>query len=134
MEKKTGLPPLKSTTGVYMASLFLPALVCMPNHWIGLLGQWFGLTDYIGAWCFGYNNGMIGGCIVLPSFHRDFNLPGLGTSQYNNIISNLVSFTQIGGMFGSLLVYPIVKSYGRKPALAIGGFAYTAGAAMQVCS
>lgn len=29
----------------------------------------------LGSWMFGYNNGVIGGVLVLPSFMRDFNLP-----------------------------------------------------------
>lgn len=86
---------------------------------------------YIAAWCFGYSNGVIGGCIVLPSFHRDFRLPHEDTSEYKNIVSNIVSFTQLGGLAGSLLVFPIVKTYGRKLALAVGGALYFAGAAMQ---
>lgn len=47
-------------------------------------------------------------------------------------MSNIVSYTQIGGLAGSLLVFPIVKIYGRRLALAVGGALYFAGAAMQV--
>jgi MFS family permease len=81
---------------------------------------------------FGYNNGVIGGCIVLPSFHRDFNLPPVGTKEYTTIISNIVSFLQIGALAGSLLVFSIVKFLGRRCALGCGGGVFFIGCSMQV--
>jgi len=80
---------------------------------------------------FGYNNGVVGGCMVLPAFRRDFNLPLAGTFQYTTITSNIVSFLQIGALVGSLLVFPIVKSFGRRSALGISGVVFFIGAAMQ---
>jgi len=87
-----------------------------------------------GTWMFGFNNGVIGGCVVLPSFHRDFNLPPTTSTAYTSIISNIVSFVQIGALAGSFLVFPIVKNLGRRWALVFSGATFFAGSAMQVFS
>lgn len=81
---------------------------------------------------FGYNNGVIGGCIVLPAFHRDFGLPDKGTDRYNAIVSNIVSFVQLGALAGALLIFPIVRMWGRKKALCVAGITYVTGCSLQV--
>ena len=82
---------------------------------------------------FGYNNGVIAGVLVLPSFYHDFHLPPVGTASYNNITSNIVSFLQIGGLVGAVGTFPAMKYWGRKVALAIAAAVYLVGAALQVC-
>ena len=81
---------------------------------------------------FGYNNGIIGGVIVLPSFHDDFKLPSPGSAAYNNITSNIVSLLQIGGLVGAVLTFPVMKLWGRKIALSVAAGVYTIGALLQV--
>lgn len=83
---------------------------------------------------FGYNNGVIGGCIVLPSFHRDFGLPPVGSTEYSNVISNIVSFLQIGALAGSLLIFSVVRHFGRRWALGCGAGIFFIGSIMQVFS
>jgi MFS family permease len=90
------------------------------------------LLTCLGSWMFGYNVGVIGGCIVLPSFHSDFRLPETGTTSYNNISSNIVSMLQIGGLVGSLSMFPIMSRWGRKMALSFAAAVYLVGAIMQV--
>jgi MFS family permease len=87
----------------------------------------------LGSWMFGYNNGIIGGVLVLPSFYRDFNLPPVGTSSYNTITANIVSFLQIGGLCGAMATFPLMKKFGRRIALIVAAGIYTLGAALQVC-
>jgi MFS family permease len=87
----------------------------------------------LGSWMFGYNNGVIAGVLVLPAFVRDFHLPNSGSSSYNNIIENIVSLLQIGGLFGAMLTFPCMKSYGRRIALACAAVVYLLGALLQVC-
>lgn len=82
---------------------------------------------------FGYNNGVIGGVLVLPSFTHAFSLPPTGTPAYNSIIENIVSLFQIGGLIGAMATFPGMKFWGRRVALAISAGVYTVGAAVQVC-
>lgn len=81
---------------------------------------------------FGYNNGVIAGVLVLPSFFRDFNLPPVGTSSYNDVTANIVSFLQIGGLVGVLATFPLMKYSGRKISLVVAAAVYFLGAALQV--
>lgn len=80
------------------------------------------------------NAGIIAGVLVLPSFFRDFNLPPVGTSEYNNVTANVVSLLQIGGLIGSVATFPCMKYWGRKIALVVAALVYLFGAALQVCS
>jgi hypothetical protein len=82
---------------------------------------------------FGYNNGVIAGVLVLPSFSRDFNLPTVGTKAYNNVTGNIVSLLQIGGLVGSLGTFGAMKYWGRRGAMMFSGSVYLVGAVMQVC-
>lgn len=82
---------------------------------------------------FGYNNGVIAGVLVLPSFVHDFKLPTNGTPAYNTIIENIVSLLQIGGLVGAMATFPCMKYWGRKVALAISAGVYLVGAVLQVC-
>lgn len=82
---------------------------------------------------FGYNNGVIAGVLVLPSFYRDFNLPPVGTKEYNDVTGNIVSLLQIGGLVGSLGTFGVMKFWGRRGAMIAAGAVYLVGAVMQVC-
>jgi len=87
----------------------------------------------LGSWMFGYNNGIIAGVLVLPSFRQDFRLPEVGTPTYDYITSNIVSLLQIGGLTGAVATFPAMKYWGRKVALCIAAAVYLLGAALQVC-
>lgn len=86
----------------------------------------------LGSWMFGYNVGVIGGTIVLPSFHSDFHLPDIGTSEYNTISSNIISMFQLGGLLGSMLTFPATTFCGRTIIMAIASAIYLIGSALQV--
>jgi MFS family permease len=75
---------------------------------------------------------VIAGVLVLPSFFRDFNLPPVGTHEYNNVTGKIVSLLQIGGLIGSMATFPCMKYWGRKVALMVAAVVYTFGAALQV--
>jgi MFS family permease len=87
----------------------------------------------LGSWMFGYNNSVIAGVLVLPSFVRDFKLPPSGTTPYNNIVENVVSLLQIGGLVGSVATFPLMKRSGRKIAMTVAATVYLLGAVLQVC-
>lgn len=90
------------------------------------------LLSCFGSWMFGYNIGVIGGTIVLPSFHASFNLPPMGTTAYNTIQANIVSMLQIGGLVGSLGMFFIIRRYGRRWGLIGSAGIYLIGAILQV--
>ena len=87
----------------------------------------------LGSWMFGYNNGVISGVLVLPAFHRDFDLQTVGSAAYNNTTANIVSFFQIGGLVGSMATFQAMKYWGRRISLGIAGCVYMLGAVLQVC-
>lgn len=82
----------------------------------------------------GYNNGVISGLLVLPSFISAFHLPPPGTPAYNTIIENIVSLLQIGGLVGAMATFPGMKYWGRRWALVISAGVYGLGAGLQVCT
>lgn len=96
----------------------------------------YGLTllASLGSWMFGYNNGVISGVLVLPSFIKSFDLPPLNTPAYDNTVANIVSLFQIGGLTGSISMFGCMKVWGRKLCLACAGVVYLLGAVLQVCS
>jgi MFS family permease len=75
---------------------------------------------------------VIGGTIVLSSFYSDFQLPPVGTAAYDNIIANIVSVLQLGGLLSAVLTFPAMKYWGRKISLIIAAAVYFFGAAFQV--
>ena len=81
---------------------------------------------------FGYQNGVIPGVLVLPSFFRDFKLPPVGAQHYNNVTGNIVSLLQIGGLVGSMSMFPVMRWAGRRGGLGVSAAAYFVGAALQV--
>lgn len=85
-----------------------------------------------GSWMFGYNNGVIGGTIILPSFHATFSLPDPTTPEYATITSTIVSLLQLGALLGSLLIFPLVRLAGRLPSLALGSLLFAFGCLLQV--
>ncbi|OBT81280.1 hypothetical protein VE02_10150 [Pseudogymnoascus sp. 03VT05] len=86
------------------------------------------------SWMFGYNNGVIGGAIILPSFHAAFSLPAPATPEYATITSTIVSLLQLGALVGSLLIFPLVRLSGRLPSLALGSVLFAFGSLLQVFS
>jgi MFS family permease len=86
----------------------------------------------LGSWMFGYTNAVIAGVLVLPSFVRDFHLPAMGSTSYNNITSNIVSLVQVGGVAGAIATFPAMKYWGRKIALCIAAAVYFVGASLMV--
>ncbi|KAL7275519.1 hypothetical protein RUND412_001544 [Rhizina undulata] len=92
------------------------------------------LLACMGALMFGYNLGVIGGCITLPNFHQDFNLPPVGTEAYNFITANIISCFQGGTFFGALMAFPITERWGRIKGMGLAGLIFVAGAAMQTWS
>ncbi|KAJ8096941.1 general substrate transporter [Lipomyces tetrasporus] len=65
----------------------------------------------------GYDNGFVGGTLVLASFKAEFGLDKLPTTEFNVVTANIVSTFQVGCFFGALLVYPFGHLYGLRRGL-----------------
>ncbi|KAH8929882.1 general substrate transporter, partial [Atractiella rhizophila] len=83
---------------------------------------------YLGALLFGYDTGVAGGVIALPSFQYDFGLVdkrnAVATTHHDkkrvaDLSANVVSVLQAGAFFGALAAAPLTDRLGRKPAIAI---------------
>jgi MFS family permease len=88
------------------------------------------ICAYQGIFIFGYDTGVGGGVIALPSFVRDFGLSGSPT-YVANTQGNVVSILQGGCFFGALLGAPLTTRIGRKLALQIECAVFLVGAVIQ---
>ncbi|KAF8053778.1 general substrate transporter, partial [Lyophyllum atratum] len=93
-----------------------------------------GVCACAGSLVFGYNIGVIGGCIALPSFHRDFNLAPLNTAEYSYVAANIVSAMQGGAFFGSMGTFPITEKIGRRFSLTIASLMFFLGSLIMTFS
>lgn len=97
-----------------------------------ILVYFTGVCACAGSLVFGYNIGVIGGCIALPSFHRDFNLAPLNTAEYSYVAANIVSAMQGGAFFGSMGTFPITEKIGRRFSLTIASLMFFLGSLIMV--
>ncbi|KAK9366886.1 general substrate transporter [Lipomyces kononenkoae] len=75
----------------------------------------------------GFDNGFVGGTIVLPSFMAEFGLNKLSTPELNVVSANIVSTFQVGCIFGSLFVYPVGHIYGMRRGLMLSSGVFLIG-------
>ncbi|KAG1896923.1 general substrate transporter [Suillus fuscotomentosus] len=85
-------------------------------------------TGYV---CFGWEIGLIGGVITLPSFQEYFGLLSESASARASLSANIVSVLQAGGFFGALFSSYFASRFGRKPALIASGVIYLIGSIIQ---
>ncbi|KDN53436.1 putative monosaccharide transporter [Tilletiaria anomala UBC 951] len=85
----------------------------------------------IGGFLFGYDIGVISGCLIMPDFFRRFEPAGATelSSQNASLITSLLS---AGTFFGALAQGPISDRLGRKPALMLWAIIFFIGAILQV--
>ncbi|KAL7270441.1 hypothetical protein RUND412_006855 [Rhizina undulata] len=87
-----------------------------------------------GGAIFGYNNGVIGGCITLPAFRADFRMPPLNTPANSFVSANIISTLQGGTFFGSLATFPITERWGRRFSFILASLFFFAGSAVMTWS
>ncbi|KAG2749931.1 general substrate transporter [Suillus brevipes Sb2] len=85
-------------------------------------------TGYV---CFGWDIGLIGGVLALPSFQQYFGLLSESASARASLSANIVSVLQAGGFFGALFSSYFASRFGRKPALLASGVIYLIGSIIQ---
>ncbi|KAG1856106.1 general substrate transporter [Suillus subluteus] len=85
-------------------------------------------TGYV---CFGWEIGLIGGVIALPSFQEYFGLLSESASARASTSANIVSVLQGGGFFGALFSSYFGSRFGRKPVLLASAVIYLIGSIIQ---
>ncbi|KAG2031277.1 general substrate transporter [Suillus americanus] len=85
-------------------------------------------TGYV---CFGWDIGLIGGVLALPSFQEYFGLLSESASARASLSANIVSVLQAGGFFGALFSSYFASRFGRKPVLLASGVIYLIGSIIQ---
>ncbi|KAK6076458.1 hypothetical protein SCUP234_07192 [Seiridium cupressi] len=83
-----------------------------------------------GAMSFGWDSGVIGGVIEMPSFQSDYGLTG-DKLAIANLKGNIVSVLQAGCFFGALAGFPIPDIIGRKWSLVFSSLLIMVGIIMQ---
>ena len=93
------------------------------------------ITAALAAVMIGYDSAFIGGTLALHSFHAEFGLDKLSTSDYDLISANIVSCYQAGAFFGAFFAYPFGHFVGRKKGLMVFSGLFVVGCAlMLVCT
>ncbi|KAG1761509.1 general substrate transporter [Suillus occidentalis] len=85
----------------------------------------------MGYACYGWEIGLIGGVVALPSFQQYFGLLSESASARASLSANIVSILQAGGFFGALFSSYFASRFGRKPALLASGVIYIIGSIIQ---
>ncbi|KAJ7707517.1 general substrate transporter [Mycena rosella] len=85
----------------------------------------------MGSVFFGYDIGIIGGVIALPSFKAYFGINGMSASDKAALSGNIVAILQGGCFFGALGVGYFSNRWGRKPCMVAAGLIYIIGSIIQ---
>ncbi|THH17910.1 hypothetical protein EW146_g3006 [Bondarzewia mesenterica] len=89
------------------------------------------LSASMGSIFYGWDIGLIGGVISLPSFKLYFGIDKMSASKAANLNGNIVAILQAGSFFGALFTGYFSGRYGRKPVLIASGIIYLIGSALQ---
>ncbi|KAJ7067090.1 general substrate transporter [Mycena amicta] len=91
------------------------------------------MSAAMGSIFYGYDIGIIGGVISLPSFKNYFGISKMSASQQANFSGNIVSVLQGGCFFGALGVGYFSNRWGRKPCMIAAGLFYIIGSSYPGC-
>ena len=91
------------------------------------------LIASFGGMLFGWDTGLIGGILTMPSFQRSFNL-NPESKSFSDLQGNIVSILQGGCFFGAASSFYVGDSFGRKTALIVAAVIFLIGSIIQTCS
>lgn len=91
------------------------------------------LVVNFGALLFGYDSGIAGAAIVLPSFQDQFGIRG-SKEKVAQISGNIVSILYGGAFFGAILTCYCSWRFGRRAALLVGCVFFVSGGVVQTAS
>ncbi|KII85074.1 hypothetical protein PLICRDRAFT_178829 [Plicaturopsis crispa FD-325 SS-3] len=89
------------------------------------------LSAAMGSIFYGWDIGLIGGIISLPSFQASFGFNTKTASEKADLSGNIVAILQGGCFFGALSTGYLSGRFGRKPCLIASGVLYIIGSAIQ---
>ncbi|KAG6369680.1 general substrate transporter [Boletus reticuloceps] len=92
------------------------------------------LSASMGSIFYGWDTGLIGGVLSLPSFQQYFGVDKLSASAQANLNGNIVSVLTAGCFFGALSTGYISGRFGRKKPLIASGLIYLIGSIIQTVS
>ncbi|KAG6337101.1 hypothetical protein ID866_1975 [Astraeus odoratus] len=81
--------------------------------------------------CFGWDIGLIGGVLALPSFKEYFGLDKESAAAFASLSGAIVSVLQAGGFFGAIISSWLASRFGRKPSLLASAVIFLIGSAIQ---
>jgi MFS family permease len=87
----------------------------------------------IGSVLFGFDTGVAGGVVALSSFKEEFNLAS-SAADYAAASSNIIALLNAGAFFGTFLPPVLSRYVGRRYLLAIAGFFFLIGGALQTAA
>ncbi|EKM58555.1 uncharacterized protein PHACADRAFT_140586 [Phanerochaete carnosa HHB-10118-sp] len=85
----------------------------------------------LGSIFYGWDIGIIGGVLTLPSFKSYFKINSMSKSAQANLSGNIVSVLQGGCFFGALFTGYLSNTFGRQPILVVSGVIYLIGSLIQ---
>ncbi|KAH7913229.1 general substrate transporter [Hygrophoropsis aurantiaca] len=85
----------------------------------------------MGSIFYGWDVGLIGGIIALPSFQQYFGINKESANAQANFNGNIVSILQAGCFFGAISIGYLSARFGRKPCLIAAGVVYIIGSLLQ---
>ncbi|KAJ6148293.1 hypothetical protein N7497_010275 [Penicillium chrysogenum] len=93
---------------------------------------------YTGSFLFGYDTGVMGSVLELPSFKADFGLeegsPGFSNAKNAQVSSNVVSLLTAGCFFGAILGSIVNDKYGRRYSIMAFLMLFLIGSAVQTAA
>ncbi|KAJ7592913.1 general substrate transporter [Mycena floridula] len=89
------------------------------------------LSAALGSVFYGWDIGIIGGLLALPSFQSYFGLDKKTAADRANLSGNIVSVLQAGCFFGALSTGYLSGRFGRKRCLIASGLIYIVGSVIQ---
>lgn len=101
----------------------------MKNTTLGKIrAYWLGSVVCMGGFLFGYDSGIVGGVLTLPSFVHDFHYSKKHQTRVNSLA---VGLQQAGAFAACFVVWPITEKLGRKKTLMIASFIFCIGAIIE---
>ncbi|KAF2093371.1 MFS sugar transporter-like protein [Rhizodiscina lignyota] len=101
----------------------------MKPHLLGNLRAYYlGSVVCMGGFLFGYDSGIVGGVLTLPSFLSDYHAPAAHSTRTNSLA---VGLQQLGAFVACFFIWPITNILGRRKALMLSSVVFCIGALIQ---
>lgn len=99
------------------------------SHLLGRLrAYWLGSVVCMAGFLFGYDSGIVGGVLTLPSFEHNYRYLPKHQTRTNSLA---VGLQQLGAFVACFFVWPITDALGRRKALMLSSFVFCIGAMIQ---